>query len=276
MMMMMVMKMMIMLYIAQYLLGDWIIQERLQNDDWLNALLPSNAPLSTMRVITTSTWSMESTATIVTTTSTTTPPASDLTTSGGEVKEKGTVADSSNSSSSSNIINGNGGNGNEGNHGDDSNAQSNIGSNLMSPNSLITSSDYNQSGRYDGDDNDKDDNCVEFNNDDSFNIGSDVVTIDNADNDDDDDDDNHHNSGMLGVNPIATTTTTRTTPAATETISGFSMKIENIYQPVHDDENSFYYKKSPSTKMITNGGRYVKYIKAESGVLRLGSTCVTV
>ena len=150
----------------------------------------------------------------------------------------------------------------------------------MSPNSLITSSDYNQSGndRYDDDDDDdnddddddddKDDDCVVFNNDDSFNIGSDVVTIDNVD-DNDDDDDNHHNSGMKGVNPIVTTTT----PA---TISGFSMKIEKIYQRDHDDENSFYYEKSPSMNVITNGGRYVKYIKAESGVLRLGSTCITV
>lgn len=38
--------------------GDWILQERLDNADWLNALLPGNAPLSTMRVITTSTWSL--------------------------------------------------------------------------------------------------------------------------------------------------------------------------------------------------------------------------
>lgn len=38
--------------------GDWILQERLENSDWLNKLLPSNAPLSTMRVITTSTWSL--------------------------------------------------------------------------------------------------------------------------------------------------------------------------------------------------------------------------
>ena len=137
----------------------------------------------------------------------------------------------------------------------------------MSPNSLITSSDYNQSGngRYDDD---KDDECVEFNNDDSFNIGSDVVTIDNVDDNDDDDDNHHHNSDLKGVDPIATTT-------APATISGFSMQIEKIYPRDHDDENSFYYKKSPSTKMITNGGRYVKYIKAESGVLRLGSTCVT-
>lgn len=36
--------------------GDWIIQEALSNADWLNALLPPNAPLSTMRVITASTY----------------------------------------------------------------------------------------------------------------------------------------------------------------------------------------------------------------------------
>jgi len=34
--------------------GDWIIQERLDNDDFLNSMLPSNAPLSTFRVITAS------------------------------------------------------------------------------------------------------------------------------------------------------------------------------------------------------------------------------
>jgi hypothetical protein len=34
--------------------GDWIIQERLDNSDWLNLLLPDNAPLSTLRVITAS------------------------------------------------------------------------------------------------------------------------------------------------------------------------------------------------------------------------------
>ena len=260
------------------ILGDWIIQERLQNDEWLNALLPSNAPLSTMRIITTSTWSIESAATIVTTT---TPPTSTLTTSGGDVQQEGIVVDrSSNNNNNNHIINGNGANGNDVYHGDnDVNGHSNLGGNaninLMSPNSLITSSDYNQSGndrddRYDDDDDDdKDDDCVEFNNDDSFNIGSDVVTIDNVD--DNDDDDNHHNSGMKGVNPIVTTTTE--TPA---TISGFSMKIEKIYQRDHDDENSFYYEKSPSMNVIMNGGRYVKYIKAESGVLRLGSTCVTV
>jgi hypothetical protein len=32
--------------------GDWILQERLYNSDWVNELLPSNAPLSTFRVIT--------------------------------------------------------------------------------------------------------------------------------------------------------------------------------------------------------------------------------
>lgn len=31
--------------------GDWIIQERLDNDAFVSALLPENAPLSTMRVI---------------------------------------------------------------------------------------------------------------------------------------------------------------------------------------------------------------------------------
>jgi hypothetical protein len=39
--------------------GDWILQERLENAEWLNALLPPNAPLSTMRVITTSTWALQ-------------------------------------------------------------------------------------------------------------------------------------------------------------------------------------------------------------------------
>eukprot|EP01033_Poteriospumella_lacustris_P000995 gene995-718_t len=38
--------------------GDWILQERLQNAAWLNALLPANAPLSTMRVITTSSFTL--------------------------------------------------------------------------------------------------------------------------------------------------------------------------------------------------------------------------
>ena len=38
--------------------GDWIIQEQLTNASWLRDLLPPNSPLSTMRVITTSTWSL--------------------------------------------------------------------------------------------------------------------------------------------------------------------------------------------------------------------------
>lgn len=36
--------------------GDWIIQERLDNDAFVSSLLPENAPLSTMRVITASRW----------------------------------------------------------------------------------------------------------------------------------------------------------------------------------------------------------------------------
>ena len=32
--------------------GDWIIQERIQNSDWVSSILPQNAPLSTFRVIT--------------------------------------------------------------------------------------------------------------------------------------------------------------------------------------------------------------------------------
>lgn len=32
--------------------GDWIIQERIQNSEWVSSLLPSRAPLSTFRVIT--------------------------------------------------------------------------------------------------------------------------------------------------------------------------------------------------------------------------------
>ena len=48
--------------------GDWILQERLENADWLNALLPANAPLSTMRVITTSTWALRQTETATSTT----------------------------------------------------------------------------------------------------------------------------------------------------------------------------------------------------------------
>lgn len=38
--------------------GEWIIQEKLTNAEWLNKLLPSNPPLSTMRVITASTLGM--------------------------------------------------------------------------------------------------------------------------------------------------------------------------------------------------------------------------
>lgn len=38
--------------------GDWIIQEKLTNAEWLNKLLPPNPPLSTMRVITASTLGM--------------------------------------------------------------------------------------------------------------------------------------------------------------------------------------------------------------------------
>lgn len=34
--------------------GDWIIQERLENDAFVSSLLPEKAPLSTMRVITSS------------------------------------------------------------------------------------------------------------------------------------------------------------------------------------------------------------------------------
>ena len=36
--------------------GDWIIQSGLKNATWLNKLLPDRAPLSTMRVITASTF----------------------------------------------------------------------------------------------------------------------------------------------------------------------------------------------------------------------------
>ena len=32
--------------------GDWIVQKRIQNSDWVSSLLPKNAPLSTFRVIT--------------------------------------------------------------------------------------------------------------------------------------------------------------------------------------------------------------------------------
>lgn len=38
--------------------GEWILQEKLKNASWLNALLPHNAPLSTMRIITTSTYAL--------------------------------------------------------------------------------------------------------------------------------------------------------------------------------------------------------------------------
>jgi len=34
--------------------GDWIIQERMYNSDWVSSLLPKNAPLSTFRVMTSS------------------------------------------------------------------------------------------------------------------------------------------------------------------------------------------------------------------------------
>ncbi|CAM9432865.1 unnamed protein product, partial [Ascophyllum nodosum] len=39
--------------------GDWIIQERLENDAFVTSLLPDNAPLSTMRVISASRWWLE-------------------------------------------------------------------------------------------------------------------------------------------------------------------------------------------------------------------------
>lgn len=42
--------------------GDWIIQETLSNADWLKALLPMQAPLSTMRIITSSTYPMTTNA----------------------------------------------------------------------------------------------------------------------------------------------------------------------------------------------------------------------
>lgn len=38
--------------------GDWILQETLKNASWLNELLPARAPLSTMRIITTSSYSL--------------------------------------------------------------------------------------------------------------------------------------------------------------------------------------------------------------------------
>jgi hypothetical protein len=42
--------------------GDWIIQETLSNADWLKALLPMQAPLSTMRIITSSRYPMTTNA----------------------------------------------------------------------------------------------------------------------------------------------------------------------------------------------------------------------
>jgi hypothetical protein len=36
--------------------GDWVLQERLSNAPWLSDLLPKVSPLSTMRVITNSSW----------------------------------------------------------------------------------------------------------------------------------------------------------------------------------------------------------------------------
>jgi len=39
--------------------GDWIIQERIQNSDWVSSLLPKNPPLSTFRVITQSRASLD-------------------------------------------------------------------------------------------------------------------------------------------------------------------------------------------------------------------------
>mmetsp|Transcript_10483 Transcript_10483/g.13689 ORF Transcript_10483/g.13689 Transcript_10483/m.13689 type:complete len:412 (+) Transcript_10483:97-1332(+) len=39
--------------------GDWIIQERLLNDDFVQSLLPENAPLSTFRIITSSSYTMD-------------------------------------------------------------------------------------------------------------------------------------------------------------------------------------------------------------------------
>ena len=39
--------------------GDWIIQERILNSDWVSSLLPSNAPLSTFRMITQSRASLD-------------------------------------------------------------------------------------------------------------------------------------------------------------------------------------------------------------------------
>lgn len=42
--------------------GDWIIQERLLNSEWVSSLLPTNAPLSTFRVITQSRASLDLTS----------------------------------------------------------------------------------------------------------------------------------------------------------------------------------------------------------------------
>jgi len=42
--------------------GDWILQKKIHNARWLSNLLPPTAPLSTMRVITFSTWSLSHTA----------------------------------------------------------------------------------------------------------------------------------------------------------------------------------------------------------------------
>ena len=39
--------------------GDWILQENIKNAAWLNLLLPTDPPLSTMRVITTSSWALD-------------------------------------------------------------------------------------------------------------------------------------------------------------------------------------------------------------------------
>ena len=39
--------------------GDWILQPRLYNSHWMGGLLPEHAPLSTMRVITASTWDLQ-------------------------------------------------------------------------------------------------------------------------------------------------------------------------------------------------------------------------
>ena len=36
--------------------GEWILQEKFVNADWLRNLLPANAPLSTLRIVTTSSY----------------------------------------------------------------------------------------------------------------------------------------------------------------------------------------------------------------------------